>query len=65
MKTTNKSKIVRYILQKDNVIISGFSSISSVAKHLGITTAHITKQLAYSNKFSYKKITYELIDKLA
>jgi predicted transcriptional regulator len=53
----------RYKLKRDGETIVETSYIREIAEFLGCTREHIYKYIK-GNQFSYKKITYMIIDKL-
>lgn len=60
LETMNKE---RYILMLDNVEIGRATSITNLGKIIGCTKQHIYQRLN-EGFFTYKKQTYQIIDKL-
>jgi hypothetical protein len=56
-------KKTRYKLILNGEVLGEASSMDVIAKMVGCTKAHIYQRLV-NGVFTYKKITYEIVDKL-
>ena len=57
-------KKTRYKLILNGEVLGESSSIGGIAKLVGCTRAHIDQRITEKKTFTYKKITYVIIDKL-
>ena len=57
-------KKTRYKLILNGEVLGETSSIDAVAKLVGCTRAHIYQRLTEEGVFTFKKITYVVVDKL-
>jgi len=59
-----KTRKTRYILKQDSIELGQTTSITGIADIVGCTVQHVYQRLTEENTFTYKKITYEIVDKL-
>ncbi len=60
-----KERKTRYTLQQNGEVLGKTTSIAGIAEIVGCTLQHVYQRLTIENTFTYKKITYEIVDKLA